>query len=347
MIEFWRSRLSDSSKKQYDMLLNGIRQRKRSVDLLRTPNILNEIQSIYASILHDHPELYYAAPQLAIAGSMLSLNANLSYLYDDKQKQEIDKSFDCLQQSLAKELNKPDIDKVYAAAFLIMKNSRYEINNIYNQNVASAIHYHAAQCSGFASAFKYAMDFIGVWCIVVAGSVSGEAQSGPHTWNIVKLNESYYHIDITSALASFTFTDVNQLSQYCLFKSDNQVKQLGYVWDSAETPMCTEMRTYPPVPPNGSVDHTQPEKRESTANVNSNLLTFTRLFDVQAKIRECLKNRTTYYEFALNIPMFSNEKLMRMVANYLSEQGKELSVAYEAEAGCVNGRFYLKINYNN
>ena len=133
MIEFWRSLLSDSSKKQYDMLLNGIRQRKRSVDLLRTPNILNEIQSIYASVLHDHPELYYLSPQFAIAGSILSLNANLSYLYDDKQRQEIDRSFDNFQQSLAKELNKTDVDKVYAATFLILKNSRYEINNIYNQ----------------------------------------------------------------------------------------------------------------------------------------------------------------------------------------------------------------------
>lgn len=347
MIEFWRSLLSDSSKKQYDMLLNGIRQRKRSVDLLRTPNILNEIQSIYASVLHDHPELYYLSPQLAIAGSILSLNANLSYLYDDKQRQEIDRSFDTFQQSLAKELNKADVDKVYAATFLILKNSRYEINNIYNQNAASAIHYHAAQCSGFASAFKVAMDYMGVWCIVVDGSVSSEAQSGPHAWNIVKLNESYYHIDITSALASFTVTDASQLSRYCLFKSDNQVMQMGYIWNSSETPICTEMRTYSPVPSNSSVNHDQPARRENTANVNSNLPTFTRLFDVQAKVRECLKNRTTYYEFTLNIPMYSDEKLMRMVTNYLSEQGKELAVAYEAEAGCVNGRFYLKINYNN
>lgn len=347
MIEFWRSLLSDSSKKQYDMLLNGIRQRKRSVDLSKTPNILNEIQSIYASILHDHPELYYVAPQLAIAGSIFSLSANLSYLYDDKQKQEIDKSFYTFQQSLAKDQNKPDIDKVYAAAFLIMQNSRYEINNIYNQNAASAIHYHAAQCSGFASAFKVAMDYMGVWCIVVAGSVSSEAQSGPHAWNIVKLNESYYHIDVTSALASFAVTDASQLSRYCLFKSDNQVKQLGYIWNSSETPACTEMKAYPPIPPNSSVNHTQSARRENPTNVNSNLPTFTRLFDVQAKIRECLKSRTTYYEFALNIPTYPDEKLMRMITNYLSEQGKELSVAYEAEAGCMNGRFYLKINYKN
>jgi len=152
-----------------------------------------------------------------------------------------------------------------AATFLILKNSRYEINNIYNQNAASVIHYHAAQCSGFASAFKVAMDYRGVRCIVVSGSVSTEAQSGPHAWNIVKLKEAY----------------------------------------------CTEMKTYSSAPLNNSVNYTQSAKRENTPSVNSNLTTFTRLFDVQAKIRECLKNRTTYYEFALDISMYSDEKLVR------------------------------------
>ena len=346
MIEFWRSRLSDSSKKQYDELLNAIRHQKRSVDLTKTQNIVNEIQKIYKCILSDHPELYYISPQLAIAMSIFSLNANLSYLYDAKQKQEIDESFDDLQKELKKELNKSDIEKVYAATFLIMKNSRYEINNIYNQNAASAIHYHSAQCSGFASAFKYAMDFMGIWCIIVSGNISNEAQSGSHGWNIVKLNDSYYHIDITP-LASISLTDISQLSLCRLFESDAQKKQQGYIWDSSETPACSEMKMYNTVIPHGSADEANTTKIESAASDDGNLPTFTRLFDVQAKMRECLKNRITYYAFVLNIPTFPNEKLMRMVMNSLSEQGKELSVAYEAEAGCVNGRFYLKINYNN
>ena len=49
----------------------------------------------------------------------------------------------------------------------------------------------------------------------------------------------------------------------------------------------------------------------------------------------------------LDIPVYSDEKLVRLVSNYLSEQGQELSVLYEAETGFENGRFYFKIKYNN
>ena len=224
MIEYWKSRLSDSSKRQYELLLNAIRQQNGTVDLSVTQNIVNEVQKIYQNILFDHPELYYASPQIAATMSIRFFTVNLSYLYDVKQRQEIDQSFNNLRNDLRKVLNKSDIEKVYAAVFLLMKNSRYEVNNLYNQNAAAAIHYHTSQCSGFASAFKFAMDFLGIWCIVVSGSISNHAQSGPHAWNIVKLNESYYHIDITP-FSNVNLTEANQLSRYRFFESDEQKKQ--------------------------------------------------------------------------------------------------------------------------
>ena len=314
------------------------------MSLAESLNIEDELPKIYKYILSDHPELYYISPQVSISKSIFSVSGNLLYLYNEKQRQEIDRSFEGLKQALTKELNRSDVEKAYAATFLIMKNSQYEIDNIYNQNAASAIHYHAAQCSGFASAFKYAMDYMGIWCIVVSESVLNGGQVFPHAWNVVKLNENYYHVDITP-LAGVSLTDISQLQRYRIFESDAQKKQQGYIWNSSEIPMCSEMNVGNIGKSGAGVHNLLTEK---IANENDGgLPTFNRLFDVQSELRECLKNKKNYYEFMLNIPMYSNEKLVRTISSYLAEQGTALSVAYKAEVGCANGRFYLKIKYKN
>ncbi len=45
--------------------------------------------------------------------------------------------------------------------------------------------------------------------------------------------------------------------------------------------------------------------------------------------------------------MYSNEKLMRMILNDVSEQGKMQSVSFEVEVGCVNDKIYIKFNFKN
>ena len=111
--------------------------------------------------------------------------------------------------------------------------------------------------------------------------------------------------------------------------------------------MCSEMEMSASPKSNDYVKNVQPTSSENTAGSENGLPTFTRLFDVQSKIRECLKNRITYYEFVLKIPMYSNEKLMRMVMNDISEQGRMLSVSFEVEVGCMNNKIYIKFNYKN
>lgn len=51
-----------------------------------------------------------------------------------------------------------------------------------------------AVCAGYAGAFLYLMQQLGIECMYVRGNCSGE---GRHGWNIVKLEGDYYHVDVT------------------------------------------------------------------------------------------------------------------------------------------------------
>lgn len=83
------------------------------------------------------------------------------------------------------------------------------------------------------------------------------------------------------------------------------------------------------------------------AVMSNRFFTIKMSYDVQHHIIDCLKNRTKFCEFALNIPMFSNEKLVRMIVNDVAEQGKLQSVLYEAEVGFSDGKFNIKFKYKD
>ena len=48
-------------------------------------------------------------------------------------------------------------------------------------------------CGGYASAFMMVMQELGIDCEFV----TGEANGGPHAWNLVEVDGDYYHIDLT------------------------------------------------------------------------------------------------------------------------------------------------------
>lgn len=50
-----------------------------------------------------------------------------------------------------------------------------------------------ALCGGYASAFMLIMQELGIKCEFI----TGEADGGPHAWNMIELDGEYYHIDLT------------------------------------------------------------------------------------------------------------------------------------------------------
>ena len=54
-------------------------------------------------------------------------------------------------------------------------------------------------CEGYAKVFQYLCDLDGgLICYSVSGTMNGGTGSGPHMWNIVKLDGAYYLVDVTN-----------------------------------------------------------------------------------------------------------------------------------------------------
>ena len=53
-------------------------------------------------------------------------------------------------------------------------------------------------CEGYAKAFKYLCDGLGIDCYLVSGTMSGGTGAGAHMWNIVRLDNKSYLVDVTN-----------------------------------------------------------------------------------------------------------------------------------------------------
>ena len=68
--------------------------------------------------------------------------------------------------------------------------------NIYN--VYGALVNKECVCEGYARAFKYLMDELGISCVMVIGTgTNSNGQTENHAWNYVEVNNNWYAIDST------------------------------------------------------------------------------------------------------------------------------------------------------
>ena len=103
----------------------------------------------------------------------------------------------------------------------------YDLNSDYNQSAYSAMVNGSTVCAGYAKAFQYLMQQLGVptyYCVGYAGEM--------HAWNIIKLDGEYYNVDVTWA-------DTDP-SNYTFFnKTDNDYKDSHLrMYLSVNLPAC-------------------------------------------------------------------------------------------------------------
>lgn len=95
----------------------------------------------------------------------------------------------------------------------------------YSHMPYGVLKYRTAICTGNATTFKLFMDCIGIECKIIHSVISGE-----HAWNMVKLGDDWYHVDVTfdggASSANYTYFNV----------PDEVIETNGYPWNRQEFP---------------------------------------------------------------------------------------------------------------
>lgn len=129
-----------------------------------------------------------------------------------------------------------DYEKVVAAHDYIVENCRYNKDAIDNDTLTDddfspygVFVKGVAVCEGYAEAFKMLMDIAGIDCIIVTGTVNDGVA---HAWNMVKLENDWYHVDVT-------FDDPEPETDeivYLYLNVSDKVIEKDHTWNKNMTP---------------------------------------------------------------------------------------------------------------
>lgn len=93
---------------------------------------------------------------------------------------------------------------------------------------------YCADSRGFAAAYSALCRAAGIECVVVDGTLDNEG----HSWNIIRIEGNYFHVDATAYYSLGT--------EHSFMQSDEQFKE-GYVWDTGKYPACVNDEPSPGV----------------------------------------------------------------------------------------------------
>lgn len=71
----------------------------------------------------------------------------------------------------------------------------YNVNSAYNQNIDSVFVRRNSVCTGYAKAAQSLFKLLGIESCLVFGRLNNDKEGGRHCWNIVKVDNEYYHFD--------------------------------------------------------------------------------------------------------------------------------------------------------
>jgi hypothetical protein len=166
-----------------------------------------------------------------------------------------DKDFDIDQaQSVAERLHSvvkkvirpdmSDLEKERAVHDYIVAHTRYDQEN-YARNSIPKEDYTSygilvngtGVCEGYTETFQMFMDYLDIECRIVTGQVKNPYGSlENHAWNIVRIGDRYYHVDVTW---DDPVPDSGNRVKYDYFNLTDEQIGKDHIWDKAAYPECS------------------------------------------------------------------------------------------------------------
>lgn len=166
----------------------------------------DDIDYAFNCVMGDHPEIFYTNgymyTKFTTTDRIVKIEFTPAYTipYEDVVKYE--KDIEDYKNAFLNGVNQntDDYTKIKYTYEYIIKNTEYDVDSVQNQNILSVFVYGRSVCQGYAKAFQYLSEELGIQSTLVVGYVG--ANEG-HAWNMVKCNGQYYYIDCTWGDSSY------------------------------------------------------------------------------------------------------------------------------------------------
>jgi transglutaminase/protease-like cytokinesis protein 3 len=200
------SHISEEEQQAYQEMLDCIESYEESVTL--TTQDEDVMDHAFSALMSDRGDIFYVDGYSYVEytdtdGELLSLDFEPNYSMTSEEKSTYEDSISEVINSdyLSKITDDmTDYEKALTIFETMIEEVSYQEDAEQNQNIISTFLYGQTVCQGYASAYQYLMNQLGIPSFIVSGKASGTA----HAWNMIYLDGNWYNVDVTWGNASYS-----------------------------------------------------------------------------------------------------------------------------------------------
>lgn len=245
--KYFVKKLSDENKYHFVELYTGIENFSETIEFY-TPVTENDLTTLMYLLNYDCPELiqlngdYY--PQYSPSNEITAVGVSYCMpqeTYEDAQK-ELDHFYDILKEKIQ---GKEPYDIEKTVYDLIFSDCLYYENDPITGSVYGTLIEKTGRCEGFSKSFAWCMRKLGFECLTVLGAQEWEPDSmfANHSWNILKINDQYYHVDLAVDNLIYEPSSAPNPANYGFLNVPDELimhqRNINEVFSNLGVPSCT------------------------------------------------------------------------------------------------------------
>ncbi|MCR5715666.1 MAG: hypothetical protein K6G23_02310 [Lachnospiraceae bacterium] len=189
----YRNNLSSTYQKAYDQICAGIAAREETI-MMSVPVPLADMDTVYFSVYYDHPEFVFLSNTASYYHNQNNIVTQVVPTYFEENAADL---VAAVEASSADALNAmwnlgSDVEKVKYAHDYLVDQITYTHTGAADQTIYGGLVQRQCVCAGYSKSFDYMMHKMGIQCTVIVGDAGGD-----HSWNLLKLDNDYYMMDVT------------------------------------------------------------------------------------------------------------------------------------------------------
>lgn len=201
--KYYYGQLNEEEQVVYKELVQGIENQDMKIYVHMADG--DHVMEIFQYVLNDYPEFFWCSGDVQgvyyddTALQKGSTEVKPVYTYSISERKEKQQIIEEAAQSIIAgvDAEATEYQRVKYVFEYIVKNTDYNLEAADNQNVLSVFMNHESVCAGYARANQYLLERMGIFCTYVVGTAKAGGAEQPHAWNIVKIDQQYYNVDVT------------------------------------------------------------------------------------------------------------------------------------------------------
>ena len=186
----------------------------------------SDVLDVVKDIAKKDDYLYISLKRLVYERVRSTATVKVTYLTTKEQEEYISNELTKIVNSIITN-SMSDYDKIKIINKYIVDRYEYD-DSLVSDNVYSALTTGKTICQGYAMTAYKMLNLAGIENKIIVGKLGGVG----HGWNLVKLNDKWYQLDVTN-------NDALGDNRYFL-KNDETLRHDGFTWETNDYPICDE-----------------------------------------------------------------------------------------------------------